>query len=166
MSKERQEIKLPAVESTTSFGKVTLRMRPNLFRNMFEIAKEHRDNAVKIGGKNHKAELKESMISIVFSCMCLEAYINKIGGDTLGTGWLKTKASLESKWRRILRELATNKAGVKTSPFNGKKEPYKSFKELIDTRNNIIVHHKAEVMDIVKTKYGNMDGLINMLTAI
>lgn len=62
----------------TACGRVTPRMRQNLYEHMYEIAKEHRDNAKKLDGKDIRTEIKESMISILFSCICLEAYINTI----------------------------------------------------------------------------------------
>ncbi|MFC2024485.1 hypothetical protein ACFLTJ_02775 [Chloroflexota bacterium] len=163
MKKQAIVAKLPPKKfDVTSY--LTMRMRQNLYHHMYEIAKEHADIAKQLDGKDIKSELKESMISILFSYTCLEAYINAVGSDELGKDWVRFENNnLESKWIGVARELATRKAGRIVSPFSDSKEPFKSFKKLGRIRDKIIIHRKAEFMDIVDTKYGNMDGTINIV---
>ncbi len=86
--------------------------------------------AKQVAGKNLNTELKESMISILFSYACLEAYINMVGKDKLGSGWSKFGVrciTLESKWRGISKKLVTVKLGKQHSVFKRDEEPFKSF---------------------------------------
>jgi hypothetical protein len=129
---------------------------------MYEIAKHHRNLAKERDRKDMRAEVEESMISILFSYTCLEAYINTVGRDNLGPEWPRyEKGPRESKLRGVANALATRKAGKRSSPFNKNKEPLRSFRELQKIRDELIVHRKAEFMDIANTKYGRTEGTIN-----
>ena len=133
---------------------------------MFEVAKEHQELAAQAAGQNQDKEIKESMISILFCYTCLEAFINTIGKDKLGTDWIpyeRDKASTEGKWMGVSNKLAEKKFGKKQSIFSNKKEPFKSFLELEIIREQLLVHRKANFYDVVRTKYGNTEGTINTL---
>lgn len=146
---------------------VAVKTRTELFMYMYEIAKEHRDLAKQVAGKDihkdMKAEIKESMISILFSYTCLEAYINTVGKDRLGSDWQKYEgSSTEAKWNGVSNALVTKKLGNSYSIFNKRKEPFKSFLELEKIRNDYLVHRKPEFGDVVETKYGRTEGTINV----
>lgn len=142
----------------------SVKIRKALFMLMYKVAKEHRDNAQRLAGKDENAEIQESMISILFCYTCLEAYINTMGKDRLG--WDKDKlkgAYTKNKWLYISKELATKKFCREQSVFDEDKEPFKSFIELENIRHEYLVHWKADFADFVPTKYGNTEGTINVL---
>jgi hypothetical protein len=159
--------KVPASDTAVGIGEiVTVRTRAELFMLMYEIAREHRDMAKQAAGNNihkhMKAEIKESMISILFSYTCLEAYINTVGKDKLGSEWQRYENnSTEAKWKGVSRALATKKLGKPHSVFSDKEEPFKSFLELEKIRKDYLVHRKAAFGDVVQTKYGTTEGTIN-----
>jgi len=139
-------------------------MRKELYMFMYELAKQHRDEATKVDGKNQVEEIKHSMISILFSYTCLEAFINTIGKDKLGSIWDRYKAtSTESKWMGVSNSLSTKKYGKRYSVFNKSKEPFKSFLRLEKIREDYLVHRQAEFNEGGQTKYGNTEGTINTL---
>jgi hypothetical protein len=131
---------------------------------MYNVAREHRDLAKQVGGRDKISEVKESMISILFAYTCLEAYINTVGMDGLWKEWKKYgKSSTQDKWLGVSRDLATKKYGKPRSVFNKHKEPFKSFVELEKIRIDNLVHWKANLEIQVPTKYGNTDVTINTL---
>jgi hypothetical protein len=147
---------------------VVVKMRKEIYITMFEICKEHAELAKQAAGadinKNMNPEIKESMISILFAYTCLEAYINTIGKDKLGVDWPRYEDnSTEGKWLGVSKALATKKSGHISDVFNHGKEPFKSFLELEKIREEYLVHRKAEFNDVVPTKYGNTEGIINTL---
>jgi hypothetical protein len=148
-------------------GTPVIKMRTELYMHMHAIAKEHRDNAKTIASadiNNINDEIKESMISILFSYTCLEAYINTIGKDRLGKDWTKYSSdSTEAKWMVVSNTLATRKYVKKHSIFSNNKDPFKSFRDLETIREDYIIHRKAEFDDVVSTKYGKTVGTINTL---
>jgi len=140
---------------------VSVKLRTELYIYMYEIAKEHATFAKDLDGKDMRAEIKESMISIILAYTCLEAYINTIGIDNMGEDWVRYEGSpTESRWIGISNALATKKLGKPTSVFNKKEEPFKSFLKLEEIRESL-VHRKASFGEPVPTKYGNTDGTIN-----
>jgi len=148
-------------------GTMVVRTRAELFMYMYEIAKEHRDLAKQVAGKNiyknMKAEIKESMISILFSYTCLEAYINTVGKDRLGSDWQNYEGrSTEAKWIGVSNALVTEKLGKPHSIFNKSSVPFKAFLKLEKMRNDYLVHRKAEFGNVVQTKYGRTEGTINV----
>ena len=147
-------------------GTAIVKMRKEMFMTMYEIAKEHRDLAKQAAGKDiHKhmnLEIKESMISILFSYTCLEAYINTIGKDRLGSDW-RERQSTADKWTGVSEALATKKHQRPYIVFSEKDEPFKSFLELTKIRVEYLVHRKAEFGDVVQTKYGRTEGTVNVL---
>jgi hypothetical protein len=135
---------------------------------MFDIAKEHRDIAKQIEGKDRVLETKESMISILFAYTTLEAYINAIGTDYLDSTWSQTnkiKGPLDSKWLGVSKELASKKLGKPHSVYNKDKEPFKSFLELKHIREENLVHWKAKLGEPTMTDYGLLDPTIAIFNA-
>ena len=152
------------VKLTMTANIPTVVMRKELYTLMYELAKQHRDEAIKVDGKNQLEEIKHSMISILFSYTCLEAFINTVGKDKLGTIWDTYKgASTESKWIGVSNFLATKKHGKPYSVFNKKEQPFKSFLRLEKIREDYLVHRQAQFNEVVQTKYGNTEGTINTL---
>lgn len=146
-------------------GEVAVVIRKELYMLMYAVAKEHRYLAkMAAAGKDMNLEVKESMVSILFSYTCLEAYINTIGKDRLENEWQKYERSpTDSKWRGVSNKLATKKQGKPWSVFNDGKDPFKSFLELKKIRDELVVHRKADFGNVVQTKYGNTEGTINTL---
>jgi hypothetical protein len=139
-------------------------LRTEFYMLMYAVAKEHRDLAKKATGKDRNLEIKGSMISILFSFTCLEAYINAIGKDRLESEWQKYEGNpIEAKWKGVSNWLATKKQGKPWSVFNDDKDPFESFLELKKIREDYLVHWKADFGSAVKTKYGNTAEAINTL---
>lgn len=158
--KYNQVIRPKSIVSQEAFGThTTIKGRTNVYEHMYEIAKEHVGLARDRAGEtidDMRAEIKESMISLVFAHACLETYINTRGYDVLGDkydpywNWLH-------KWNKVGLELSR---GNLTSIFDDKKEPYRSFEELNELRNKLL-HFKGHFADILKTKYARTEGMIN-----
>jgi hypothetical protein len=146
-----------------------VKARAELYMLMYKIAREHKDIANKIASNDindMNNEIKESMISILFSYTCLEAYINTIGKDKLGNDWQRYEVgSTESKWMGVSNLLSSKKKGEAFSIFSKDKEPLKSFLKLEKIREDFIIHRKGHFGDIVSTKYGNTEGTINVLNS-
>lgn len=131
-------------------------LRTELYLLMYEVAKKHRDLAKQVAGKARNEEIKESMVSILFSFTCLEAHINAIGRDRLGRDWQKYEGnSVGDKWMGVSKRLASKKHGEPWDVFNKRREPFASFLELKMIREDYLVHWKAPFSEGVKTKYGN-----------
>jgi len=151
-------------------SKVSVRIRTLLYIRMYEIAVEHKDLAKQIASNNIEHmidEIKESMISILFSYTCLENYINTIGIDLLQPSeWNQYKGEhvgIIRKWKGISKILANKKWGKPHIVFSDDTEPFKSFLELKDIREKSLVHRQAEFSNIVETRYGITDGTIMVL---
>lgn len=148
----------------------TIAMRRELYILMYDIAQKHRDEAIKVDGKNQAEEIQHSMICILFCYTCLEAFINTVGKDKLGDTWEKKwgknkKSPTEGKWMGVSKLLSNKKHGKPHSVFNKSNEPFKSFLCLEKIREDYLVHRKAEFSEVVKTKYGNTERTINILNA-
>jgi len=82
---------------------------------------------------------------IVFSALCLEAYINRMyyrHGESLSLpheGRKLYDMRLKDKWTSYAKKCASDIGG-----FDEDSEPYKTFSELIDVRNKRLVHFKAD----------------------
>jgi len=163
---ETQIVKtVPIASKVEVSSKLEMKMRANLCQYMYEIAKKHSELAKRIAGKDRSAEVKESLISVVFAYTCLEAYINSLGRDKLAWTSEKLKATnLESKWQHIPDILAEKAKGRIFSVYNKRNEPFKSFLKLKSLREDFI-HWKAEFGDVQETKYGRMDGTINQINS-
>jgi hypothetical protein len=148
-------------------GTVTVKIRKELFISMHKIAKEHRDRAKQVASndiQNMNDEIDESMISILFSYTCLEAFINTIIEDRLGNDRQRYEGiSTEAKWMGVSKFLATKKFGKPHSVFSKGDEPFKSFQVLEKIREDYIVHRPAKFGEVTQTKYGNTDGTIDVL---
>lgn len=146
----------------------TIAMRRELYMLMYEVAQEHRDEAIKVDGINQAEEIKHSMTCILFCYTCLEAFINTVGKDKLGQTWEEKwgknkESSTGDKWLGVSKLLASKKHGKTYSVFNKSKEPFTSFLCLQEIRHDYLVHRKAEFSKVVKTKYGNTEGTIDKL---
>ena len=158
-SKDNIVLQPKSIESEEAFRTPAIKGRTNVYEHMYEIAKQHtrlaRDRAGKKVG-DMRAEIKESMIGLVFTHGCLETYINTRGYDVLGDKynpywhWLR-------KWNEVGSELSS---GQLTSIFDEKEEPFRSFGELNKLRNKLL-HFQGRFGDIRKTKYARTEGMIN-----
>ena len=129
---------------------ITVEMRSDLEIFMFRHALINANEASKYKGAttpdDMQKELEHSMIAILMSHLCLEAYINRIGVLRLAmhpekerqTLWESLeRANPQSKWV-IITKLAT-KTG---QTFVKSEEPLKSFEWLMELRN-YIVHYRG-----------------------
>lgn len=158
IGKRNYKIVIPSESKISIVGKPRLRGRAELCIHMYEIAKRHRDLAKLVEGKNIKAEIKESMISIIFAYTCLEAFINALGVDTLADGYNYNWEPL-TKWNKVGHALTKEPLKASMPIFSLEEKPFSSFEELENTRNKLI-HYKARMRDVAKTKYGPEIGLI------
>jgi len=149
-------------------AQAAMAMRKELYILMYDVAQKHRDEAIKVDGKNQTEEIQHSMICILFCYTCLEAFINTVGKDKLGAIWEEKwgnnkESSPDDKWLGVSKLLSSKKHGKPYSVFNKSEEPFKSFLDLKKIREDYLVHRKAEFSEVVKTKYGNTEGTINTL---
>ncbi|MFC1972514.1 hypothetical protein ACFLVE_03820 [Chloroflexota bacterium] len=156
MNKRRKEVPTTSAVVYSKVPNVSITLRTALYTRMYEIAEEHRDMAKSVAGTDRKAEIKESMIAILFAYTYLEAYINTIGNDRLSQDWsVKNKRMpLDKKWINVSTELAGH------SIYESDKEPFKSFLELKTLREENLVHWKAQANEPVPTKYGLEDIMV------
>jgi hypothetical protein len=141
-------------------------MRTNLAQLMYEIAEDHKELAKKVTGrdtsKDMPVEIKESMIGIIFAYTCLEAYINVMGKDQFGGGWQSYEnANIVSKWKGLTNYLMKRETG-KIRDIYGTK--LLNALESLRLLRHDLVHWKAEFLDIVETKYGRTEGLIESVS--
>ena len=154
------------VKVTATMGEPLVLMRAELYMLMYQLASQHRDEALKVDGKDQIEEIKHSMISVLFSYTCLEAFINTVGKDRLGAIWDTYKqGSTESKWMGVSNFLSKQRHGKLHSIFKKTEEPFKSFLRLERIREDYLVHRQAQFHEVVETKYGNTEGTINTLNA-
>jgi len=156
--KDNIVIQPKSIESKEAFGTPKIKGRTNVYEHMYEIAKEHAMLAGDRAGEtidDMRAEIKDSMISLVFAHGCLEAYINT-RGDVLGDKYSPYWDWL-CKWNTVGSKLSNGRC---TSIFNENEEPFRSFNELNTLRNKLL-HFKGHFGDIRKTKYGPTEGMIN-----
>jgi hypothetical protein len=159
-------IEVPTAKISITTYAPEVKLRKELYMLMFDIAKENRDKSEEVSGKNQNEEIKFSMISILFSYTCLEAFINTIGKDMLGIEWSRFEGNpIEGKWKGVSKFLASKKYGMSYSVFNNGQEPLSSFKKLKEIREDVLVHRKANFNQPVQTKYGNTDVTINTLNS-
>lgn len=126
---------------------------------MYEAAKQHRDKAVTLDGKDMNAELSESLQAILLAATALEAYINAYARSHLSVqDWAeREKKAPEAKWTGIPRK-------VTGKTLNLKKAPLHFFDDLWEIRD-YIVHFKADMSPIIQTKYGRTASGIDKLNA-
>ena len=158
-NKDNQVIKSKPVEVKASVVAATVKARTNVYELMYEIAKEHARLAKnRVGGSmdDMRIEIKESMVSLVFTHSCLETYINTRGYDGLRDQYNPYWDWLD-KWNKVATALSN---GRFTSVFNEKQKPFSLFKEL-DILRNKLLHFKGHFGHIRKTKYGRTEGMIN-----
>lgn len=167
MNKQRKDvnIKVPIADTINVEAlkpDVYVTVRVALYNRMYDIAMEHKDLAKRYAGKEGKVEIKESMISILFAYTYLEAYINAIGIDHLGTEWQKPKykkASTVDKWKDVSRILSSNQPESRYTVFCKNKEPMKSLVKLKTIRDEHLVHWKAQAHEPVLND-GNLVDII------
>jgi len=151
------------LQGVSVLDSVRIVMRKGFYSLMYDIARHHRDQAAQVDGKDINQEIQHSMISILFCHTCLEAFINAIAKDRTQLEFTK-KHSTYDKWMAVSKCLATEKHAQKSSVFNSRTQPCRSFKELTEIRHDL-VHWKAEFAQPTKTKYGNTERTIQTFNA-
>jgi len=157
--KYNQVIRPKSVVSKEAVGTPGIKGRTNVYEHMCEIAKEHARLAKDRAGEtidDMRAEIKDSLISMVFAHGCLEAYINTRGYDVLRDKYSPHWDWL-CKWNMVGSKLSN---GHLDSIFDETEEPFRSFNELNTLRNKLL-HFKGHFSDIRKTKYARTEGTIN-----
>jgi hypothetical protein len=138
-------------------------VRLGIHAYMYEIAQEHATNSKALDQKDARMEAKESMISIIFTFTCLEAYINTVGIDNLGEAWDNFKDNPpKSKWIGVSNRLYLIKFGKKRNIFKAGEEPFKSFLRLKTIRDKL-THLKPVFETAIETKYGHSDPILNIV---
>src|SRR3990167_4401998 len=122
-------------------------MDPRLYPNTFpqadslyyHIAKNALEKAQKDTNNFEKAQ--SVVTAMVFSSLCLEAFINQEYETHTETKEIfedVERLSLETKWLLLPRLLGTGRT------FDTGAEPFQTFKELIKVRNQQLVHFKYD----------------------
>lgn len=94
-----------------------------------EIERQPLNNETEFGRKKEVATL------IVFSALCLEAFINRQYFE----GHIEEKGNAKQKWARLPKLLDGGNAD-----FNEGQEPFHTFGQLIDFRNARLIHFHPE----------------------
>lgn len=103
--------------------------------------------------------------SLVFSALCLEAFINQQFAEHSGTANIledDDHLPLETKWLMLPLLLGASET------FNKGKQPYQTFRELISLRNHRLVHFKPAKETRIsgenykKEYFGEVIGSLNM----
>lgn len=133
--------------------------RTELSLVMYETAKQHRDKAAVLDGKDMSGELSESLQAILLAATVLESYINTYArGHLTDQQWGRyEKSSPEAKWTGIPRTVTGNTLNLKTAPLS-------FFGSLWEIRR-YIVHFKADMSPFRPTKYGFTASAIDKLNA-
>ena len=101
----------------------------HIVKDSIELAKIEKDNFKRI---------QAITTSLVFSALCLEAFINQEYSKAFTGKDLKKKESwsIKNKWLELPRSLGSPES------FKTDDEPFTTFKDIIYTRNNRLVHFK------------------------
>ena len=110
---------------------------------MDALNKSIKEKDTKMKGKYSFEERKLSIISILLSVFALEAYINKVGHDSLEDLWgVVERNSLISKWLTFPLILTGN-------TFDKSIQPFSDFKKIKRWRDQLVHYKKYEHEELV-----------------
>ena len=137
--------------------------RTHLEQAMFRLAREHADaagRAARASPPDRQGEQTHSLVAVLMSYFALEAFINMIGADRLGTRYRHyDRMSPEGKWVEVTRLIS--KTG-KTFPAGGEDMLGLS---TLRTWRNALTHFKGEYEDVQQSNRGGETRTEAMLSA-
>jgi len=137
--------------------------RTHLEQAMFRLAREHAEaasRAARATPPDRQGEQTHSLVAVLMSYFALEAFINMIGADRLGTRYRHyDRMSPEGKWVEVTR--LVSKTG-KTFPEGG--EDMRALSTL-RTWRNALTHFKGEYEDVQQSNRGGETRTEAMLSA-
>lgn len=137
--------------------------RTHLEQAMFRLAREHAEAAARCARASppdREGEQTHSLVAVLMSYFALEAFINMIGGDRLGSRYRHyDRMSPEGKWVEVTR--LVSKTG-KTFPEDGEEMRALS---TVRTWRNALTHFKGEYEDIQQSGRGGETRIEAMLSA-
>jgi len=130
---------------------------------MFALARDHAEAAARCARAtppDREGEQTHSLVSLLMSFLALEAFINMVGGDRLGSRYRHyDRMSPEGKWQEVTR--LVSKTG-KTFVEDGK-----DLRALSTLRiwRNLLTHYKGEYEEVQQAGRGGETTVEALLTA-
>ena len=150
---------VPAEDSTSE----KVWERTHLEQTMFALAREHAEAAARCARASppdRDAEQTHSLLSVLMSFLALEAFINMVGGDRLGSRYRHyDRMSPEGKWMEVTR--LVSKSG-RTFAEDG--QELKALSTL-RTWRNMLTHYKGEYEDVQQAGRGGETKIEALLSA-
>ncbi|WPD21624.1 MAG: hypothetical protein SD837_15625 [Candidatus Electrothrix scaldis] len=116
----------------------------HIAKKSLEKAKELSKEKVETIGGLHKEKMENVAVALVFSALCLEAFINQAYYNSTREELEKEpKKKIEDKWLSLPKLLGYSET------FDIGKQPYQTFNELIYIRNNRMIHPKPKCEKVV-----------------
>lgn len=126
--------------------------RTHLEQTMFTLARENAEAAARCSRAappNREGEQTHSLVSMLMSFLALEAFINMVGGDRLGSRYRHyDRMSPEGKWMEVTR--LASKTG-KTFDEHGEELRALS---MLRTWRNMLTHYKGEYEEVQQAGRG------------
>jgi hypothetical protein len=130
---------------------------------MFALARDHADAAARCARSsppNREGEQTHSLVSILMSFLALEAFINMVGGDRLGSRYRHyDRMPPEGKWLEVTR--LVSKSG-KTFDEDG---PELRGLSTLRSWRNLLTHYKGEYEEVQQTHRGGETKVEALLSA-
>ena len=137
--------------------------RTHLEQTMFALARDHAEAAARSARgspPNRESEQTHSLVSILMSFLALEAFINMVGGDRLGSRYRHyDRMSPEGKWMEVTR--LVSKTG---KTFDEEGEELRALSTLRSWRN-MLTHYKGEYEEVQPATRGGETKIEALLSA-
>src|SRR5438105_4127079 len=137
--------------------------RTHLEQTMFAMAREHADAAARCARASppdREGEQTHSLVALLMSFLAVEAFINMVGADRLGSRYRHyDRMSPEGKWMEVTR--LVSKTG-KTFDEDG--EDLRALSTL-RTWRNMLTHYKGEYEEVQQAGRGGETTVEALLTA-
>jgi len=137
--------------------------RTHLEQTMFALARQHAEaaaRATRASPADREGEQTHSLVALLMSFLALEAFINMVGGDRLGSRYRHyDRMSPEGKWMEVTR--LVSKTG-KTFPEEG--DDLRALSTLRAWRN-MLTHYKGEYEDVQQSGRGGETRVEALLSA-
>jgi hypothetical protein len=130
---------------------------------MFALAREHAEAAsrcARASPPDREGEQTHSLLAVLMSFLALEAFINMVGGDRLGSRYRHyDRMSPEGKWMEVTR--LVSKSG-RTFAEDG---PELRALSTLRTWRNMLTHYKGEYEDVQQAGRGGETKIEALLSA-
>ena len=137
--------------------------RTHLEQTMFALAREQAEAAsrsARASPPDRDAEQTHSLLAVLMSFLALEAFINMVGGDRLGSRYRHyDRMSPEGKWMEVTR--LVSKSG-RTFAEDG---PELRALSTLRTWRNMLTHYKGEYEDVQQAGRGGETKIEALLSA-